>query len=182
MTDANSEITWIKQIQRGDRAAAGALVQRYYPEIHRYLARQLGDREWAEDLSQEVFIAVLQHIDRFDPLRAGFRTWLYRIATNKVIDHVRTQRRRGPVQDLQDFDVADLSDVGDVVADAALARQALAVLAGLSLRRQEVVRLKLFAERTFAEIGVALGIPESTAKTIYYRTLSALREELSDGG
>lgn len=104
--------------------------------------------------------------------------WLYRIATNKVIDHVRTLRRRGPVSAWPDADAASSPDISDAVADAAVARQALDALAAQPLRSQEVVRLKLYGDRTFAEIAVSLGIPESTAKSVYYRTLAELRREV----
>lgn len=119
---SRAEAGWIRSIQR-DRtpAAATALVEQYYPEINRYLRRQLPDL--ADDLTQEVFIAALQHIDRFDPRRASFRTWLYRIATNKLVDQVRSRQRRGQHTDLDGFDVADPTDVAEWVADADLARR-----------------------------------------------------------
>ncbi len=174
------EAGWIKSIQRGqDRAAAEELVRRYYPEIQRYLVRQLADRDAAADLTQDVFVAALQHIHQFDRHKSGFRTWLYRIATNKLIDLVRTRRRRGVSIDLQSIDPADSFDLAESVATGALAQRALQLLSDQPLKNQEIVRLKLFAEQTFAEISDALGIPEATAKTTYYRALSAVREELS---
>lgn len=179
----SQETGWIRSIQRdGDRAAAEALVRRYYPEIGRYLVRQLGNRELAADLTQDVFVAALKHISRFDPRKASVRTWLFRIATNKLIDHVRIQRRRGATMSLTGVDATDATDLADVAADSDLARRALQLLAERPLRSQEVVRLKLFAGQTFAEIGAALGIPEPTAKTTYYRALSALREVLTSDG
>lgn len=171
------EAGWIRSIQR-DRnpAAATALVEQYYPEINRYLRRQLPDL--ADDLTQEVFIAALQHIDRFDARRASFRTWLYRIATNKLVDQVRSRQRRGQQVDLDGFDVADPTDVAEWVADADLARRAVAVLRNQSPRTQQIVRLRVFAQSTFAEIAEALGIPEASVKTSYYRGLAKVREEL----
>lgn len=182
MVDADrEEAGWIRGIQRSrSRAALTALVERYYGEINRYLGRQLPDREIAADLTQEVFVAVLRHIDRFDPRRASFRTWLYRIATNKVVDHARKRRRWGPMGSLDGFDVADPSDVAEWIVDADLARRAVATLGEQPARVQQIVRLKVFAGKTFAEIADVLDLPEATAKTTYYRGLARLRKEMDD--
>ena len=145
------EADWIRSIQRGrSRAASTALVERYYGEINRYLRRQLPDRDLADDLTQEVFVAVLLSIDRFDARRASFRTWLFRIATNKLVDHLRRLRRRGQPTGLDEFDPADPTDVADWVADADLARRALAVLRAHPPRVQQIVGLKVFAGSTFS--------------------------------
>lgn len=174
---SRDEAGWIRSIQHGrSQAAATALVERYYAEVNRYLRRQLPDL--AEDLTQEVFIAALQHIDRFDARRASFRTWLYRIATNKLVDQVRSRQRRGQHLGLDGFDVADSTDVAEWVADTDLARRAVAALRDQPPRTQQIVRLKVFAGSTFAEIGEALDIPEATVKTSYYRGLARVREEL----
>lgn len=174
----DEEAGWIRSIQRGrSRAASTALVERYYGEINRYMRRQLPDL--ADDLTQEVFIAALQHIDRFDARRASFRTWLYRIATNKLVDQVRSLQRRGQQIGLDGFDAADPTDVAEWVADADLARRAVEVLRTQDPRVQQIVGLKVFAGSTFAEIGEVLGIPEATAKTSYYRGLARVRKELS---
>lgn len=180
MAEADThEAEWIRRIQRDrSHAASTALVERYYGEIGRYLRRQLRDHDSADDLAQEVFIAVLAHIDRFDARRASFRTWLFRIATNKLIDHLRSLRRRGQPLSLDEFDPADSSDVADWVADADLARRALTTLRSRSPRVQQIVGLKVFGGCTFGEIGAVLGIPEATAKTTYYRGLASVRKDL----
>ncbi|MFR1393145.1 RNA polymerase sigma factor [Flavonifractor plautii] len=80
------EQTWIRAIQRrNSREAAEQLIQSYYAEIYRFVYRQIGSKEDAMDLPQSIFIAVLHSLPSYQAERASFRTWLYRIAANKVI-------------------------------------------------------------------------------------------------
>ena len=90
------ERKWIREIQRhSSREAADRLIRAYYDEIYRFAYRQTGQKEDAMDLTQSIFTAVLRALPGYRAERASFRTWLYRIAANKVID---ARRRGGPVQ------------------------------------------------------------------------------------
>ena len=87
------EQKWIKAIQRrNSRDAAEQLIRSYYDEIYRFVCRQTGSKEDAMDLTQSIFIAVLRALPGYRAERASFRTWLYRIAANKVIDARRKSR------------------------------------------------------------------------------------------
>lgn len=89
------EKKWIRDIQRGgSRQAAEQLVERYYDEIYVFVYRQTMQKEEAMDLTQSISLAVLRSLPSYDPKKAVFRTWLYRIAANKVID---ARRRFRPV-------------------------------------------------------------------------------------
>ena len=83
------ELRMIKLIRKnGDRAAADELIGRYYDEIYRFVKRQIGNADTAFDLTQEIFISCLRTISNYDPkLSASFKTWLYKIATNKTVDY-----------------------------------------------------------------------------------------------
>ena len=87
------ENKWIRDIRRvGSRQAAEQLVEQYYNEIYVFVYRQTGHKEDAMDLTQNIFLAVLRALPSYDPKKAAFRTWLYRIAANKVIDARRRSR------------------------------------------------------------------------------------------
>ena len=83
----------IRCIQKSDdRSAADMLVQIYYDEIYRFVRKQISDDNSALDLTQGIFISLLKTIGRYDEKKgAGFRTWLYKIATNKTIDYFRSK-------------------------------------------------------------------------------------------
>ena len=80
------------QARRGDTAAFALLVKRYEQPLFRYLRRMLGNTPDAEDMFQETFLRVHQHLGRYRD-NAPFRPWLYRIATNLCRDRLRYRRR-----------------------------------------------------------------------------------------
>ena len=86
MQSDNHLIRKIKKKQ--NKEAAGLLIERYYREIYAYTYRQVACKELAMDLTQEIFILVLKGIRAFDEKKGSFRTWIYRIASNKIITEV----------------------------------------------------------------------------------------------
>ena len=100
------EQKWIRDIQRrGSRQASDKLVRAYYDEIYRFAHRQLGHKEDALDLTQNVFLAVLRALPTFDGRKASFRTWLYRIAAHMLsVEHVT--KRYGKFTALEDVNLA----------------------------------------------------------------------------
>ena len=91
-------------LRRGSKTAADELIRTYYDEIYIYTFRQCSNKDEALDLTQNIFIAALGSLPSFDSKKASFRTWLYRIATNKVID---LRRRFVPVTvPIEDSDIS----------------------------------------------------------------------------
>jgi RNA polymerase sigma-70 factor (ECF subfamily) len=172
----------IKQIQRnGNRVAADSLIRLYYDEIFRFVRRQTASEDTAQELTQDIFISMLRTIAHFDPEKAGFRTWLYRIAANKTVDYFRSRAARGVEIPLTDVaEPADDSDLARQIENSELAERVFAYLAGLPADTQRIFRLHIFGGYTFKELAASLQIPESTVKTTYYRLINALRKEFSD--
>ena len=86
------EIKIIKKVKKkGSKIAANELISRYYKEIYIYIYKQTLDKELSLDLTQEIFISVLRSINTYDENKSSFRTWIYRISTNKLIDYYRSK-------------------------------------------------------------------------------------------
>jgi RNA polymerase sigma-70 factor (ECF subfamily) len=83
----------VLRARRGDRAAFARIVELYQKPIFNYVLRMLGDREVAEEVTQDVFLRVHQNLHRFS-FRAKFTTWLFRIAKNRALDELRSDPRR----------------------------------------------------------------------------------------
>lgn len=175
------EQKWIRAIQRhGSRRAAEQLVEAYYDEMYRFAYRQTGNKEDAMDLTQDIFLAVLRALPTYDRRRAGFRTWLYRVAANKAVD---VRRRTGPAAvPIEELDLpAERDFVGDI-QDRALLEQIEGWVAEQDPGVQAVFRLHLYGEKTFPEIAAILDQPESAVKSQYYRLLGRLRKEFDPYG
>lgn len=170
------EEKWIRAVQRrGDRQAAEALIRAHYDEIYRFAYRQTGDREDAMDLTQSIFIAVLRALPGYRPEKASFRTWLYRIAANKVID-ARRRARPAPMP-LEEAELPAAEDFVMRVHDRAVLEAVERYVSGLDPGEQAVFRLRIYGEKTFPEIAAVLGEPEAAVKSRYYRLMGRLRKE-----
>src|SRR5450631_4792032 len=100
MTQADeSDQALMGQYARGDAAAFEALYRRHEIRVWRYLVRNVGNRATADDLMQEVWFAVARDAARYRP-SAGFTTWLFTIAHNRMIDHIRARRRHAGLESL----------------------------------------------------------------------------------
>lgn len=82
----------IQRLQKNnDKQAAEILCRKYYQEIYAYLYCQFPEKETVMDITQEVFVSMLQTIWSYDRSKTKFRTWLYQVATYKLIDYFRSK-------------------------------------------------------------------------------------------
>jgi RNA polymerase sigma-70 factor, ECF subfamily len=95
----------VLRARRGDQAAFAQIVALYQKPIFNYVLRMLGDREVAEEVTQDVFLRVHQNLDRFS-FRAKFTTWLFRIAKNRALDELRSDPRRQLRAELEEDTIA----------------------------------------------------------------------------
>ena len=148
-----------RQAGAGDRAAFQLLLERHYDRIYRLAYRFLGAQEDAEDLAQDVCVALPGKLRSFRG-ESRFTTWLYRVVLNSARD---LQRRRSSAQRL----VSDYAEVSTLARGAQEARQRdtawlYQALGLLSDDLRETAILVLAEELSHAEAGVVLGIKEST--------------------
>ena len=83
----------LRKAQRGDERAFAIIVRTYEQPVFNYIVRLTGDRNLAEDLTQEVFLRVFQGLSGFS-LRSRFTTWLFQVTKNRVLDELRALERR----------------------------------------------------------------------------------------
>jgi RNA polymerase sigma-70 factor (ECF subfamily) len=170
----------------GDEDAYGALVLRYQRRLTAFLGQLVGDIELARELTQEAFIRAWSALGRFDP-RYRFSTWLFRIAHNLGIDHLR--RRRLQTVSLYRTDL-DGDEVEVVVAaldkdplghleNRALAEELHQVIDDLRPEYRELVLLRHFAGLSYQEIAEFKDMPLGTVKNKLFRAHSVLRKALA---
>lgn len=172
---------WIKLIQKkSDENAANELIAHYYSSIYAYVYKQTLNKELSMDLTQEIFISMLQSIHHYDDKKASFKTWLYRIATYKVVDYFRSRHYTYTQStDYLEFDeVAASSDFTIELEYKEDLQRVIDLLNAFHVKDQQILRLKLFAEQTFSEIAVTLDIPESSIKTKYYSAIRKIKQRM----
>lgn len=179
---AETESKLIRAITlHNDKSAANELVSKYYRQIYSYVSKQLNDQAEALDVTQEVFIGMLKTLSSFNR-KNSFKTWLYKIATYKVIDYYRSKNYKQRLLNVSgDFiELADTKDLEAEFENKEKATKVLDIIAGYDPMLQELLRLKIFSEYTFAQIAKMQAISESTAKTRYYSLIGKIRKELYD--
>ena len=173
---------WIKKVQKkSDRESANKLISYYYTEVYGYIYKQSPVKDVALDVTQETFMGMIQSINGYDEKKASFRTWLYKIATYQIIKYYRSKEYRWHQQSDEIVDnLIDERNFGENISCQLEVEEIIDVLNQMDTMRQQVFRLKMFNENTFAEISELLDIPESTAKTKYYSTVKHIRQALKE--
>lgn len=135
------------------------------------------------DLTQEIFISMLKTIQYYDRKKgAGFRTWLYRIATNKIIDWFRSSsynQRQRTIQ-LEHIDPVDHHDFTIQYENKFMLEQIEQFVGSYPADIQNIFRLHTFGFYTFSEIAILTNQAEGTVKSKYYRLIHLLRKEFSN--
>ncbi|MFL5263802.1 MAG: RNA polymerase sigma factor [Anaeromyxobacteraceae bacterium] len=166
---------------RGDVAAFEALLDRHRAGVYRFLARFVGDRARAEDLSQECWMRVVAAAPRWRE-RGRFKAWLYGVARNLATDEARraVHRRHDAFDATTAWQgVAATGRAPDDLAADALLRPALArAIAALPPEQREVFLLREYEDVPFAEIADITGAPVPTVKSRMRYALEALRRAM----
>ncbi|WP_297133851.1 RNA polymerase sigma factor [Terrisporobacter sp.] len=178
----DKDLRLIKKIKkRNSRSAADELISNYYKEIYIYVFKQTSDKETSMDITQEIFISMLKSLDSFDENKSSFRTWLYRIATNKVVDYFRSKNYKytNLIETIEDKQIEDITDFTVNLEHKEDVEKIQEIVNKLSSEHQEIFRLKIFLQATFLEISKILELSESTVKTKYYSIIKKIKKEFN---
>jgi RNA polymerase sigma-70 factor (ECF subfamily) len=160
----------MREVAGGSRAALEALFERYRGPIWRFFRRRVADSARAEELAQEVFLALLRNAGRYEP-RSNFRSYLFAIAFNLLLAERRSASKK--VVDPIDHEPAAPRGLD---ADASLwVRRALGEL---DRDDREILMLREYEQLSYQEIAVVCRLPLNTVRTRLFRAREALRAAL----
>jgi RNA polymerase sigma-70 factor, ECF subfamily len=167
------------ELAKTDQEAFGALYERYVTKIYNYIYYRTSNPHDAEDLTSRVFYRAMAHIQNYVDRGVPFQAWLYRIAHNLVANWHRDRGRRKIIP-LDEFVVTNLrSESPDHQAEDQEERDLLlASIQRLPPERQQLLILKFVEHLSNAEIGEIMDRTEGAIKSLYHRTLIALRDDL----
>lgn len=184
-----NEQDWIRRAAAGDPEAFEQLMLKYQKPIYNLTLRMTGNPDDAFDLTQEAFIRAWKAIDS---VRAdgAFSSWLYRLASNVCIDHLRAMKRKKTVSlvfeedgEEQTMDVPDPSPSPEELvllkADRECVERAMNELA---VEQRQVLTLRLINGLSYEQISEILDVPEGTVKSRISRAREALRKKIQQSG
>ena len=184
---ADPDVKCMLEVKKGDRDAFEILMRKYYPRILNFAYRFLGNRQLAEDLTQDVFMKVYKSARRYRP-RSKFHTWLYTIAKNSCLNEVR--RNRGQMVSLDEPIMSDehvlKKEISDRHADPAgeflqkekktLIRTAIN---DLPKNQRIAVILRRYESFSYAEIAATLNVTDKAVKSLLSRAKVNLKNKLA---
>jgi RNA polymerase sigma-70 factor (ECF subfamily) len=182
----------VELARKGSEAAYRELLTRYERPVFSLVFRMVRDRETAEDLAQETFIKVLNNLDRYSP-EFKFSSWLFKIANNLTIDHLRRRR----------VDTISIEGAPDAVTAESAKATSIAVVSGSESPLEELesrelgtaieraigklrpeyracIMLRHVEDKSYEEIAEIVKLPLGTVKTYIHRARHELRTALGD--
>ena len=176
--EAHVERPLVDAARTGNEAALSELYTLYFPRVYRYILARTGNTYDAEDLAEEVFMRMLDAIERFEWREAPFSAWLFRIAHNAVISQRRKDGARGRSAPLSDGLSVDSQGPDELVENRLALNEIMVAAKGLPEAQRQVISLRFSAGLSVAETAQAMGKGEGNVKVIQHKAIVKLREML----
>jgi len=179
--DKQEEKEIIRKASQGDKEAFGFLYENYVDRIFNYIYYRTGNVHDAEDLTARVFQRAMKHILNYQDRGVPFSAWLYRIAHNLVANWYRDNSRKQEVSITEKLILPAKHEHPETTIMRTDKQDALLhLIRTLPQDRQQLLILKFVEDYSNAEIGEIMGRSEGAIKSLYHRTLLALRDQVGD--
>ncbi len=168
------------RMKKGDRRAAIRLYEELAPKAHGFFFSRTGARETAEDLSQDIFVKLVEKIGTFDETRGRFTVWFWQMARNMLIDHYRAKKET-PFSMFNEAEVEAMAVVEMQDIDGRFQyRKVQMVLKTLSEDERELFELRYVADVPYREMSAILGRSEGALRVASLRIKEKLKKIISD--
>ncbi len=165
----------VEQAKRDPRQF-GALYDRHFQQIYRFVYSRMREQTAAEDVTSEVFMKALKAIPRYQDTGRPFAAWLYQIAVNAIADRYRMQRPSQPLEDFHDLSVGGPA-LEDLAAHRDEVRRIWSLVETLPHQQRTALVLKFQEDMKIEDIAVAMGKTPGAVKLLIHRGVSRLRDE-----
>lgn len=190
---ADEDAELVRRCQSGDRAAFQAIVKKYERRVYGIAFGFVRNREDSLDLTQDAFVKVFRNLGSFQGT-SSFYTWLYRVATNVCIDHVRRKKRRKEGAEYDDTLAHSEAAMGDTplisttsgisparaASNKELGQKIKDALATLSEAHREILLLREIEGLSYEELSEVLDIPKGTVMSRLFHARTNLQKALVD--
>jgi RNA polymerase sigma-70 factor (ECF subfamily) len=171
------EVELIQRAKTYDPQALSALYERYYQGIYRYVYYRVSDSALAEDLTGDIFLKMLHGIQSYSIQGVPFSAWLYRIARNRVIDHMRRMPAKAELT-LEEARIETIASGESVIENALQRDELLKAVQILTEEQRQVIILKFINDLDNATIAAIMRKTEGAVKSLQHRALDTLRHHL----
>lgn len=154
------------------------LYNKYHEQIFRFIYQRVSDKDVAADVCSEVFVKAMTNLSKYEYRGLPFSSWLYRIASNEIIQLARNNSKCRTVN-IEDMQIGQLMHEMDEKENNDLIEKLIQSIAGLSEGELQMIEMRFFEGRPFAEMGEILNITENNAKVKMYRLLDKLKKMIS---
>jgi len=169
----------VRRCRDGDRTAFVALVRRYRGPIYNCAYRVLGREEDASDVTQGVFLKVIQRLDQYDP-NYKFFSWIYRMALNDALNMLRDRGREAPMEEGMEGAADERSNPEAQVSDKQEAHRIQQALMRMKVSDRAVLTLRHFSDCSYEEIAEIMELEVKTVKSRLFEARQRLRQLLVD--
>lgn len=177
MQERDAEL--VANAKQGDLQAFHTIYELYGVKIFTYISYRVYDVETAEDLTAEVFVRVVDKIDRYEYRGLPLLAWLYTIAGNLVRDYIRLQERSPQTAPLMDeMDGGEMLNPEKTVDHSLQSAKLVEAIHLLTTEQAEVILLKFVEGYSNHEIAQILGKNEGSIKSLQFRALQSLKKIL----
>ena len=174
------EESLVRQAKQGDQKAFARLYEEHFDKIYRYVAFRIGDKTEAEDMTQQVFLSALRSISSFKWKGIPFSAWLFRIAHNQVVDHLRKKTRQATVPLEESLATSNSNPQLETERNLDIEQLASATKR-LTGAQREVIALRFAGELSIAQTAETMGKSQGAVKALQHSAIAALRKTLSAG-
>lgn len=169
------EASMIRQAQANPEAFR-PLYEKYFKKIFLFVLHRAGDKTLTADITSQVFLKALLHLDKYTFRGLPFSAWLFRIALNECHDFFRKHKRHRVVS-LDEHTIQNLhEELTATTRQEDLEQQLPLILQQLSTEDLQIIELRYFDQRPFREVADILGISETYAKVKVYRALDRMKK------
>ena len=173
--------TLVLETQRGDHSAFSGIYEQYFNRVYRYALVRIGNAAEAEDLAADVFLKAFEKLNTFKAKRVPFAAWLFRIAHNLVVDHLRRRSRR-PTTELHEG-LPLLDDAPDDLVVLGLTMDDVrSAMEEVTDAQRQVISLRFSGGLSIAETAQAMKKKEGAIKALQHSAINALRRQLARRG
>ena len=178
-TNKDDKLTLLAlRMKKGDRKAASELFDDLSPKVYGFFFSRTGKKETAEDLSQDIFLKLVEKVESFDAGKGRFVVWFWQMARNMLIDHYRS-KKEVPFSAFAEDQVESLSISETVNVDSRLHyRKVQNFLATLNEDEKELFELRYVSEMPYRDIATLLDKSEGSLRVASLRVKEKIRKEL----